>query len=142
MEGLFTAVKVSGAKPRPPFCTFEKNSALSGWERKSPASKALTTGRCQFHGTLLEQHYALAPSDSPSTSALSTQFSAAVSLGYCIFPLQFRTLCHCSIRGDCVALALLHHAFTIHLAQCQRQLENSQNPGIRQHVTLSFLICT
>lgn len=59
-------------------------------------------------------------------------FSPFNSVGYTMAPFS----------GDCVAVALLHHTFIIHLTQQQRPLENSKNPDIRQHMTLELLIYT
>lgn len=81
---------------------------------------------------LTHQARPLYPPNSQPQSHQDTAFSPFSSVGYTIAP----------IRSDRVSVALLHHAFIIHLAQCQRPLENSQNPDIRHHMILGFLICT
>lgn len=79
--------------------------------------------------------------NSPSTSALPSCFSGAVLLGHCLFPLSVL-----------YAMQLLQSEVNVFQRLCcimpslyiWHSIKDSQkpvkNPGIRQHVTLGFLI--
>lgn len=137
--GLFTAANVRGTS-QTPFLLSKNNLSFKGggggrvqarhqqlgtaylmalWNRTMPLL-LLTHQAC---------HY---PPNSQLQSHWDTAFSPFSSVGDTTAP----------IRGKQVSVALMHHIFVTHLAQCQRPLENSQNPDNRQHMTLGFLICT